>query len=138
MALPARETAHAALAGRSNPLTRIVGGAAALTAWDLFLDPQMVGEGYWRWARPGAYRGIPVTNFVGWFTAGLGVVALLEIVLPPDEPAADLVAQYGVVAALETVGFAAFFRDRVVAIVGGLGMLPVVVAGTTQMMRRRR
>ena len=50
MALPAREAAHAALGPRSNPATRIVLGAAALTAWDLFLDPQMVGEGYWGWA----------------------------------------------------------------------------------------
>ena len=35
----------------------VVLGAAALTAWDLFLDPQMTTEGYWRWARRGRYRG---------------------------------------------------------------------------------
>ncbi|MGE5211760.1 MAG: carotenoid biosynthesis protein, partial [Acidobacteriota bacterium] len=47
LGLPARETAHAALGPRSTPATRIALGSAALTAWDLFLDPQMVGEGYW-------------------------------------------------------------------------------------------
>jgi hypothetical protein len=36
--------------------------AAALTAWDLFLDPQMVGEGYWTWERRGRYRDIPLSN----------------------------------------------------------------------------
>ena len=50
MALPAREAAHAALGSRSTPARRVALGALALTAWDLFLDPQMVGEGYWRWA----------------------------------------------------------------------------------------
>ena len=33
-------------AGARSPL-----GAVALTAWDLFLDPQMTAEGYWRWPR---------------------------------------------------------------------------------------
>jgi hypothetical protein len=73
--LPARETAHAALgtaldAARAHRL-----GSAALTAWDLFLDPQMVGEGYWTWAKRGVYRGIPLSNYVGWFVTGLGVMA---------------------------------------------------------------
>ncbi len=48
MGLPAREAAHAALGNRSTPATRIVLGSAAMTAWDLFLDPQMVGEGIGR------------------------------------------------------------------------------------------
>ena len=43
----------------------VVVGALALAAWDLFLDPQMVGEGYWTWARRGRYRGIPASNFAG-------------------------------------------------------------------------
>ncbi len=130
MAVPAREVAHAALGGRTGPGRRVVVGAAALTAWDLFLDPQMVGEGYWRWARRGRYRGIPLSNFAGWFLTGLGVMALLEVLLPPDG-AADptLVAEYGTMAAMETLGFAAFFRDPLVAAVGGAAMLPLAAAG---------
>ncbi len=66
MAVPAREAASAALGGRSRPAGRIALGAAALTAWDLFLDPQMTAEDYWRWQQPGAYRGIPLSNYAGW------------------------------------------------------------------------
>jgi uncharacterized membrane protein len=44
--------------------------ALALTAWDVFLDPQMVRAGLWTWARQGEYVGIPLENYLGWlFTA---------------------------------------------------------------------
>lgn len=139
MAMPAREAAHAALGPRSSRLTRIVVGAAALTAWDLFLDPQMVGEGYWQWNRRGRYRGIPLSNFAGWFVTGLGAMAMLEVVLPPRaEPAPELVAEYGYMATMQTLGFALFFRDRTVATVGGIGMLPVAAAAGLRLVRRRR
>jgi uncharacterized membrane protein len=139
LGLPARETAHAALGKRSTPATRMVLGSAALTAWDLFLDPQMVGEGYWKWVQRGAYRGIPLTNYFGWFITGLGVMALLETILPPaDEPGdADgaLVGEYAYMGVMETIGFARYFRDPVVATVGGLGMLPVAAAAVARKLR---
>jgi putative membrane protein len=137
LALPAREVAHALLGSRSTRVTRAVVGSAALTAWDLFLDPQMVAEGYWRWARTGRYRGIPVSNFVGWFGVGLAVMALLEVTLPPREDAdAALVVEYAYVAAMETVGFAAFFRDPVVAAVGGAGMVPLAALAVRRVWQR--
>jgi uncharacterized membrane protein len=53
----------------------------ALAAWDLFLDPQMVAEGYWRWANPAfalpGVPAIPVSNYVGWLTVAVGLMALL-------------------------------------------------------------
>jgi putative membrane protein len=113
-------------------------GAVALTAWDLFLDPQMVGEGYWGWARRGRYRGIPLTNFLGWLLTGIGVMTVLEVTLPADTRADEtLVAEYGVMAVMETVGFAAFFRDRLVAVTGGLAMLPIAVAAAVPLTRWR-
>lgn len=139
MGLPAREAAHAALGDRSTRASRIVLGSAALTAWDLFLDPQMVGEGYWVWARRGIYRGIPVSNFVGWFLTGLAVMAVLEAALPPGDDAVDadgpLVAEYGFMAAMETIGFAKYFRDPLVALVGGLAMLPIGSAAAVRKLR---
>ena len=139
LGLPARETAHAALGERSTPTARIVLGSAALTAWDLFLDPQMVGEGYWAWTKRGAYRGIPLTNYLGWFVTGLGVMALLETVLAPADEAADadgaLVGEYTFMGVMETIGFTRYFRDPVVAIVGGLGMLPVATAAVARKLR---
>jgi putative membrane protein len=126
MAPPAREAAHAALGPHSRRGRRVVVGAAALVAWDLFLDPQMVGEGYWRWARAGRYRGIPVSNFVGWFVTAATAMAILEVSAPVDRsPEPGLVAEYAGVAAMETLGFAAFFRDRTVALAGGAAMLPI-------------
>ena len=139
LGLPARETAHAALGDRSTPATRIALGSAALTAWDLFLDPQMVGEGYWAWARRGVYRGIPLSNYLGWFVTGLGVMALLEAALPPSEDPgrADgaLVGEYAYMGVMETVGFARYFRDPVVAVVGGLGMLPIAATAVVRKLR---
>jgi putative membrane protein len=138
MGLPAREAAHAALGGHSTPATRIALGSAALTAWDLFLDPQMVGEGYWAWARRGIYRGIPLTNFLGWFITGIGVMALLEAALPPDDSRqadAALVGEYTFMGVMETIGFARWFRDPVVAVVGGLGMLPIAALAVGRLTR---
>jgi putative membrane protein len=151
MAVPARETAHAVLGGRSTAAGRVLVGATALTAWDLFLDPQMTGEGYWRWTRRGMYRGIPLTNFVGWFLTGLGVMLILERTLPvtgvvtwgsdPDvTTAADapLVGEYAFMAVMETVGFARYFRDPLVAIVGGAAMLPLATGAVLRTVRRPR
>jgi putative membrane protein len=131
MAVPSREAAHAALGTRSTPVGRVLLGAAALTAWDLFLDPQMVGEGYWRWARQGRYRGIPASNYVGWFVTSALVMAALERALPTDvdtAPEPALVGVYGTMAGMETLGFAAFFGDRTVAACGGAAMVPLALA----------
>jgi uncharacterized membrane protein len=43
----------------------------ALTAWDVFLDPQMVRTGLWTWARDGEYVGIPLENYLGWLLTAL-------------------------------------------------------------------
>jgi uncharacterized membrane protein len=45
--------------------------ALALTAWDVFLDPQMVRSGLWTWARQGEYVGIPLENYLGWLLTAL-------------------------------------------------------------------
>ncbi|WP_369751356.1 carotenoid biosynthesis protein, partial [Micromonospora sp. ATCC 39149] len=51
-------------------VARVALAAVGLAAWDLFLDPQMVAEGYWVWrdatpALPGL-PGVPVSNYLGW------------------------------------------------------------------------
>jgi uncharacterized membrane protein len=132
MAVPSRETAVAV-----NRRWRVPLGAALLTAWDLFLDPQMVGEGYWTWARNGRYRGIPLSNYMGWFVTSLGVMAMLEATLPPHEPAdAALVGEYSWMAVMQTLGFAAFFNDPLVAVVGGSAMLPPAIVAVRKVLGR--
>jgi uncharacterized membrane protein len=71
----------AALRLSRNPTGRVLLAAAGLAAWDLFLDPQMVAEGYWTWrsphpALPGV-PGVPIGNYLGW----LGFAILLMTAL---------------------------------------------------------
>ena len=42
-------------------------GAVIMTAWDLAMDPMMVAGGHWVWEQPGAYFGIPLQNYWGWW-----------------------------------------------------------------------
>jgi uncharacterized membrane protein len=75
-------------AGRLTARTtvRVPVAAAALTAWDVYLDPRMAREGYWVWPSGGRYEGVPVSNFAGWFATGLGVFAVAAALdrEPPD------------------------------------------------------
>jgi putative membrane protein len=138
MAVPAREAAHAVLGGRSSRPARIALGATALAAWDLFLDPQMTAEDYWRWTRRGSYRGIPLSNYAGWLLSGTVIMAVLDVVLPPSDADAVLVAEYAGVAVMEAVGFAAFFGDRLVAAIGAAGMLPLAASAVARLVSRAR
>ena len=132
MAVPARETAVAV-----DRRWRIPLGAALLTAWDLFLDPQMVGEGYWTWTRAGRYRGIPLSNYLGWLVTSLGVMTMLEATLPAGDTAdMALVGEYSWMAVMQTLGFAAFFNDPMVAAVGGSAMLPPAILALRKVLTR--
>ncbi|MEU1363715.1 carotenoid biosynthesis protein [Micromonospora zamorensis] len=69
---------------------RIALATVGLAAWDLFLDPQMVAEGYWVWrdatpALPGL-PGIPVSNYLGWL---LFAVLMMSALRPLAGPAAE-------------------------------------------------
>lgn len=130
-------TAHGAL--RDVKTGRIALMACAITAWDAFLDPQMAAEGYWQWqpASP-SYRGIPLVNYLGWLlTASItSTIALVACgsarrdvrgkssnVSPNDASPSNLPrVTYATLAVLSTIGFAVFFDDVVVALVGGVAM----------------
>jgi uncharacterized membrane protein len=103
---------------------RVAVGAVALTAWDLFLDPQMVGLGLWEWAEEGPYRGVPLTNFAGWLAVSALIMVALAGILGGAEARRGLIALYTTMAVMETVGFAAVFDppDPLVAAAGGLAM----------------
>jgi carotene biosynthesis associated membrane protein len=55
-------------------------GAFLLTAWDLVLDPAMahtdVAARFWVWGDEGAYFGMPVQNFAGWYVTGFAFIGL--------------------------------------------------------------
>ena len=97
-------------------------GALGLTAWDLFLDPQMVDAGYWDWVVDGAYQGIPLSNYGGWLLTGVVVLAVVERIRPAVPPSPGLLWLYTWWAVMSTIGFVAFFGEPLVGLVGGLGM----------------
>ena len=63
-------------------------GGIAMMAWDLFLDPMMVAAHRWSWEFTGAHvpfePEIPLSNAAGWLFAGMGLMALLHLVLPRE------------------------------------------------------
>ncbi len=119
-----------------HPVATAALAALALASWDLFLDPQMVGEGHWTWhdvpvALPGI-PGIPLQNFVGWLLVALVLMLLLDRLprrsddgsVPPDgAPAALLGWTYA-----SNVILALVFEHRpAVAAWGGVAMGIVVL-----------
>jgi uncharacterized membrane protein len=44
-----------------------------LMATDFFLDPLGISVGTWTWPEGGAYLGIPILNYVGWFLVGVSI-----------------------------------------------------------------
>ncbi|MFD0903272.1 carotenoid biosynthesis protein [Actinomadura sediminis] len=118
---------------------RVAVGASALTAWDVFLDPQMLRLGLWRWARDGAYRGVPAGNFAGWLGVSALLMGVFESIVGVEQDVAEgLVATYAVMAVMETLAFAAVFepRDPLVAVAGGTAMgsfaVPAAVLATAR------
>ncbi|GAA2266474.1 carotenoid biosynthesis protein [Actinomadura luteofluorescens] len=121
-----------------NRVARWAAGAAALTAWDLFLDPQMLRLGLWTWADEGPYRGVPLSNFAGWLAVSFLVMLAIDLIAGREDtgredaalpswrkgPSRGLVTLYSVMAGMETVAFAAVFepRDPLVAAAGGVAM----------------
>jgi putative membrane protein len=109
-----------------SPLPAALVGGAALASWDLFLDPQMVEAGHWRWtdvrhALPGA-PDVPVSNYVGWLLVAVLIVGALQL-LPRREaddrvPAALFLWTYG----SSVLANAVFFDRPLTAVVGGVGM----------------
>jgi uncharacterized membrane protein len=70
---------------RAGP-ARVALAGLGLAGWDLFLDPQMVAEGYWTWHHPTptlpGVPGVPVGNYLGWLLMAALLMALLTR-LPP-------------------------------------------------------
>lgn len=104
-----------------GPAAYIGISALAITAWDLFLDPQMVAWNFWVWDNPVGYFGIPWVNYAGWLLTATLATALVR----PDRhelPTLPLLVIYGIVWFLQSVGLAVFWGQPGPAIVGSLAM----------------
>jgi putative membrane protein len=118
MARPAWAVAGRLCTGRAR---RVAAAAGALTAWDVFLDPRMVQEGYWAWPGGGRYEGVPASNFAGWFLTGLPVFAAYSM-LAEDDGGEEALALYVWTWLGETFANAALWERPRVALAGGLAM----------------
>jgi len=99
--------------------------AAALTSWDLFLDPQMVARGFWVWENPSGYFGIPLVNYAGW----LLVASIVTLAARPARlNAMPLALMYGMVWFLQSVGQAVFWGQPGPALGGCLAMGAIMFA----------
>jgi putative membrane protein len=136
---PAAVVARRLVRGR---LARIVLGAWALTAWDVFLDPQMVAAGHWQWRSPTAtlpgVPQVPGSNFAGWFLVGLLVSALLQALLDrnPDGDDRAMYALYVWTWLSSTVALGGFLHLAAAA-AWGFAAMGSVAAPLVWRLRRR-
>ncbi|MCO1599712.1 carotenoid biosynthesis protein [Micromonospora sp. RHAY321] len=126
---------------------RIALAALGLAAWDLFLDPQMVAEGYWTWrdatpALPGL-PGIPVSNYLGWL---LFAVLLMSALRPLAGPTAEhtdqrdhpMIALYLWTYLSSILAHAVFLDLPASALWGAAGMSVTAVPLAVTLLRARR
>ena len=119
MMLPPAWAIAKTILGESRPRwTFVLLSALAFTAWDLFLDPQMVGWGFWVWETPGAYFGIPLSNYLGWIV----VSAIITLAVNPKNlPVGPLSLVYVLTWLLQTIGQGIFWSQPGPAVVGFIG-----------------
>jgi lycopene beta-cyclase len=121
MMLPPAWAIAKTIAPHSNsrfPIYHVLISALAFTAWDLFLDPQMAGWGFWVWESPGQYFGIPLGNYVGWIV----VSAIITLIAnPKDLPVGPLALVYVLTWILQAIGQGIFWSQPGPAIVGFIG-----------------
>ena len=108
-----------------SPRKRLFFAAAsglAFTAWDLFLDPQMVANGLWAWDQPGQYFGIPLSNFLGWWLVSTLITLLINPLEMNDTAARLLAVIYTLTWLLQAAGLAIFWNLPLPALCGLIGM----------------
>jgi uncharacterized membrane protein len=113
--------------------------AFAMTAWDLFLDPQMVAWGLWKWHNPGGLFGIPWSNYLGWLLVSALITLLFTGLftgfIRPRQlfaahlPTAPLLLIYTITWLLQTIGLGVFWNMPGPALVGGVLMGGLVIFG---------
>lgn len=95
----------------------------AFTAWDLFLDPQMVAWGIWHWESPGSYFGVPAINFAGWILVAAAITFGLSFYIDFKAlPQGALLVVYTAVWLLNSAGLGLYFGQPGVAAAGFVGM----------------
>jgi putative membrane protein len=119
-------------ARKTIPRWAFLYGGAGLMVWDLFLDPQMVAAGRWSWDVVGPHvpfqPEIPLSNTAGWLFAGMGLMALLNLILPKERRKSginstvpDLFLAWTLFSGV--IGNLFFFDRAGVALIGGIAFV---------------
>jgi putative membrane protein len=133
--LPSSWALARVITGKSRGVGFAIGSATALAAWDLFVDPQAVAWGWWRWQTPGAYFGIPATNLAGWWLTGF----LLTIVIAPRPvPLGPCLYIYAAVLVTYAIGVGFLHDLPGPALVGSLAMGGALAAACARGMQQHR
>ena len=113
-------------------------GGLVMTAWDLIMDPIMVAGGNWVWDTKGAYFGIPLQNYWGWWLTIFTTFALNLLLFgkgaKPAEAKFDRLALASyLVTALGIVATSLITGAGALALIGFFAMLPWALAGWLRM-----
>ncbi len=135
MMLPPAWAVAQRITGRASGVLFVVVSALAFTAWDLYLDPQMVHWGLWAWDQPGQYFGIPLVNYAGWLLVSALITVLAR---PPALVTRPLFLVYVMTWLIEVTGLVLFWQLYGPAVAGFIGMGIFVALGwplTTKALR---
>lgn len=55
-------------------------GGIVMTAWDVAMDPLMVAGGHWEWEVQGAFFGVPLQNYWGWWLTSFLSLGLFQVI----------------------------------------------------------
>ncbi len=135
MMLPPAWAVSQALTRRTAGVAFLLASAVAFTAWDLFLDPQMVAWGAWVWPDGGGYFDIPWHNFAGWIA---GALLLTALVRPRAVPVRPLLVVYSLTWALQSIGLGFFWQLPGPALCGFLVMGALMIAAWLSLHRTSR
>ncbi len=125
MLLPSWAIATRIVAMKNRLVFALVAGLV-FSAWDLYLDPQMVSKGLWSWQQPGLYFGIPLSNYLGWWLMSslISLLAAAAGLVPAfdDRQTRGLALIYALTWLLMGAGLAFFWGQPLPALCGFIGM----------------
>jgi len=119
-------------------------GALVMTAWDLAMDPMMVAGGNWIWDQPGAFFGIPLQNYWGWWlTIFLAVLIFFSVskISPTSLSGSNNSADYQVLISYAITGLSVVIVDLKIGLAGPalsglMAMLPWILLGWLYLKRK--